>query len=516
MKIEDRFMVLFLLVTVAFCVIGTTCGDDDDDDSGDDDNGDDDDNDVPAVIDTEPDDGAIEQRLATQISMTFSTEMDTNSVEANFHIVGSVTGDFSWDDSMQTMTFTPSDILHENTEYTVTIGTGAQAKDGTSLADDYVFSFWTVDLWTRILDGGSEGNDTAFSIGTDNSFRVAIVATIEVTGQAKDIWVRSYNRHGDEIWTDTINGEISGDDRGYGVAVTEEGVVYAGGLVATETQGWDAWLRKYNVEGNEEWTRTYNGTNSSHDVIYEVALNPVGGVAVCGYERVSEQRLDIWIRKYNASGDYVWTDTVSLAGGDDRAFDVAFDPDGNMVVVGQVWQESQGTNIWVRKYNNSNAEVWTDIYDGDAHANDGGLAAAMDADGYVYATGEVYVTEINRLGWIRKYSPDGDVEWTVEHNGPIDGREFIHGVVVDIENNVYVCGVQTNAGTGQDIWVAKLDSEGDEMWSVSEDGEGGDDHGLGIALDTNANVYVTGKIRTSAGTNDIWTRKFDTDGNWAE
>ena len=77
----------------------------------------------------------------------------------------------------------------------------------------------------------------------------------------------------------------------------------------------------------------------------------------------------------------------------------------------------------------------------------------------------------------------------------------------------------TTAG-GDDIFIAKYDSSGTQVW-VKQFGTTASDIGNGIALDSSGNSYVTGQAgsgvafagNTSAGSTDVFTLRLDVLGN---
>ena len=82
-----------------------------------------------------------------------------------------------------------------------------------------------------------------------------------------------------------------------------------------------------------------------------------------------------------------------------------------------------------------------------------------------------------------------------------------YGIAVDKDGNVYVTGVSTatwgtpiNPHSGAyDIIVLKLDSSGTLLWHTFH-GSGSYDYGYGIAVDNDGNVYVTGYSYDTWGT----------------
>ena len=78
------------------------------------------------------------------------------------------------------------------------------------------------------------------------------------------------------------------------------------------------------------------------------------------------------------------------------------------------------------------------------------------------------------------------------------GTEYGHGVTHDSSGNVYIAGYTGSSGQGSnDILVAKYNSSGTIQWQRTL-GAGGNDKGVGVALDSSNNVYVAGLINNSS------------------
>jgi len=128
-------------------------------------------------------------------------------------------------------------------------------------------------------------------------------------------------------------------------------------------------------------------------------------------------------------------------------------------------------------------------------------------------------------------------QWAIKAGGHNDDQCF--DVVTDSYGNSYITGYIAGQGPGmgssyfgnialeyeglQDIFVAKLDANGNWIWAVSAGGDGYDS-GMGIALDNIGNCYVSGYFSdtvffgpdslTSNGYMDIFVAKLDSNGNW--
>lgn len=118
----------------------------------------------------------------------------------------------------------------------------------------------------------------------------------------------------------------------------------------------------------------------------------------------------------------------------------------------------------------------------------------------------------------------------------LSGAEAYSGsTATDAQGNVYVVGTfggrllfgsqpLTSRLSNLDVFVVKYDAVGNYQWAVSA---GGDlpDYGLGLALDANGNVYLTGTyaspaqfgaitLPAPAGRTDVFVAKLDPAGNW--
>lgn len=118
------------------------------------------------------------------------------------------------------------------------------------------------------------------------------------------------------------------------------------------------------------------------------------------------------------------------------------------------------------------------------------------------------------------------------------GGESATGIAVDASGNVYVTGwfasdtlsigttMLLNSGTASsDLFMAKLDPSGNEMWAFSK-GSTGNDRGQDICVDASGNIFVTGwyaspsinfgngpLTNSGSGTNDIFVVKFNSAGS---
>ncbi|MBK8617477.1 MAG: SBBP repeat-containing protein [Anaerolineales bacterium] len=195
-------------------------------------------------------------------------------------------------------------------------------------------------------------------------------------------------------------------------------------------------------------------------------------------------------------------------------------------------------------------------------SDDDGTSVAVDSSGNVYTTGwfigtadfdpGVGTADLTAAGladvFVSKLDRNGNFVWAKGMGGA--GTDAGSSITVDSNGSVYTTGnyaglsdfdpgpgVADLTATGlADVFVSKLDSNGNFVWAKSMGGEIYD-RGAGIAVDSSGNIYTTGAFTTgsyvlnadfdpgpdtayltSAGQQDIFISKLDSNGNyvWAK
>jgi hypothetical protein len=212
-------------------------------------------------------------------------------------------------------------------------------------------------------------------------------------GGLSDAFVRKYDRAGNELWTRQFG--TPGSDFVAGVAADAGGVYVAGntqgalpGQVAAGGQA-DAFVRKLDPAGNELWTRQF-GTPTV-DAVTGVSVG-AGHVYVVGYTfgalEAPAGSFDAFVRKLDPAGNELWTRQFGSAAWD-QANGVTAD-DGGLSVAGQTegvlpGQQSAGLrDAFVRRYNATGDELWTRQFGTERIDEASGLAVA---NGVTYAGG---------------------------------------------------------------------------------------------------------------------------------
>lgn len=305
---------------------------------------------------------------------------------------------------------------------------------------------------------------------------------------------------------------------------------------------------KPDASGNIFVAGAFNGT---------VDFDPGSGT----YNLTSAGDLDIYVAKYDASGNFLWAQRDGNIY-DDFVLDMDVDASGNVYITGYGELNTTGSQraMFVGKIDASGITQWAHTFIPTANYSIGGYALTVDATGNVFVGGNFTDSVDFDLGpainyliassgssdaFILKLNTSGNFQW-VKQFKCLGGNASVDYLSLDATGNVYSTGnfwnsgidcdpgpgsaVLSNNGLG-DIFISKLDANGDYVWAKRM-GSSGFDYGLSIVVDANGNVYSTGYFEgtvdfdpgsgtqnlTSLGSRDVFISKLDANGDyvWAK
>lgn len=186
---------------------------------------------------------------------------------------------------------------------------------------------------------------------------------------------------------------------------------------------------------------------------------------------------------------------------------------GNSYVTGFSAEQNTGNDIVTIKYNVLGGIDWAVGYNGSANGEDEGKGICLDASGNIYVVGYSTNNTRNKDVTIIKYNSSGQKVWDRYYGvtpGNVEDRGL--GIAVDADNFIYVTGFTTNADGYTDIVTQKYDQAGNVLWTDLQDGDFHlNGQGLGVAVGPTGNVYTTGFVSGPNGT-DIVLIKYNSNG----
>jgi len=361
-------------------------------------------------------------------------------------------------------------------------------------------------------------------------------------------------------WVKRIGG--TADDGTKAIKVDTNGNIYAGGyftgivdfdpgagIVSRTASGFcDAFLAKYDANGNYLWVINIDGSNGlDAEYISDIILDDSANVYVTGQAMGGDfdpgpgvnsinnpnHRYTGYLAKYSSSGNLVWLrsfvqNSSSINGGSTRS--LTFDTSGNILLTGMfdgVMDADPGGstanlitgstyNIFYAKYTHNGDFIWAKNIGGPGI--DMGYGISCDSIGDVYITGGFEGTadflpgagtaNLISVGfrdvYVAKYSGiDGSYIWAKGIGG--SSEDYSYHIEINHENNVLVTGSFSSttdfdpgpsisnltSSSSQDVFLLHLDALGNYIWA-KKIGSTGFDEGFAFALDDSSNIYLTG------------------------
>ena len=206
-----------------------------------------------------------------------------------------------------------------------------------------------------------------------------------------------------------------------------------------------------------------------------------------------------------------------IGSNDDRASTIIQGSDGRYVVAGYTNSfGAGGYDIYVVKLDSKGNVMWTKTIGGSltdvaysiVQSSDGGYVVA----GWTLSFGEYYYGSYYANFYVVKLDSSGNVMWTKTIGGSNDDR--VYSITQSSDGGYVVAGYTGSFGAHTDIYVVKLDSAGNVVWTKTIGGSY-DDFASSIAQSSDGGYVVVGYTwGFEAGSYaDIYVVKMDANGN---
>lgn len=161
----------------------------------------------------------------------------------------------------------------------------------------------------------------------------------------------------------------------------------------------------------------------------------------------------------------------------------------------------------------SGSVLWTVTYDGPDHGIDAANGVTTDSMNNVIVSGTLSIGD-EPSGWLRKYSPEGASDWTVDITSPM-GPAGNGPVAALLDDDIVFGGSYGPSGPSQDAWVRRISTVGEPVWTQTHSSrQGGWDRVLAVDVDQDGNIYALfdeGQLPTEPPYR-TFVRKFTPDG----
>ena len=374
---------------------------------------------------------------------------------------------------------------------------------GTASARAYgLFGGSSNPYWLSYLTGTTL--DQAQSVLVDGNKNAYTIGYTNSDGAGSfDFLFTKYDYNGTVQWKKLLGG--TSIDQGNGVAISSGGDLYVVGI----SSGTYMQAAKYNSSGVVQWQKRINNGN-----FQEVVVDASGNVYICGgYNNPTTGFTNACVVKIDSSGTVQWTKLLGLGTSSiERFFGIALDSSENVYVAGHSTNGGTTTAI-IAKYNSSGTIQWQRTITSSPQTTDYGIAVAPS--GYLYVVGGQGGTggvpgSTSVTFLVKCNASDGTYVWhRTLGNTSTDGGL---GVALDSSENIYITGFTRVPSSTKEVLIAKYNSSGAIQWQRTFFGSGNDDTGNGITVDTFGNMYIAALLGFSSPNGSSGNIKLPTDG----
>jgi hypothetical protein len=415
--------------------------------------------------------------------------------------------------------------------------------------------------WARCAGGstgsagdgiGADANGNIYVVGRYGIGSVAFGSDTLTANNYYHIFITKYNSSGDVIWSKSAGGggfvyvngiKTDGYGNTYIAGYFSSDTIILGNYTLTRTSGpGNSFIAKYDSSGTMLWAKSAKGrynyiSNISvdgNDYVYATG-SFYDSVVVFDHDTLRSYgaNLNLFITKYNSSGDVIWAKTTGGSFGNKWSTAVSTDGFGNAYITGRFRSsnivfgndtlQNKGYHdyVFIAKYNPSGKLVWARSSGGTANSTDTKISTDINGDSYitgmtddstVISFGTDSISNTSYPFFIVKYNALGNEIWMKGGNA-ISGE--IRGITADRNGNAYITGtfIRTivfgsdtlSHAEDNSAFIAKYNSAGSLSWAESV-GKPGNVCCININSDIIGNLYLTGALNST-----ILTSVFGTD-----
>lgn len=332
-------------------------------------------------------------------------------------------------------------------------------------------------IWHKGFGGKRLDWGTCVQRTTDNGCIITGFTNSYGSGE-EDVWLIKTNDTGQEQWNKTFGGTQF--DLGWSCAQTRDGGYIIGGSTKSFVMEKNDYLAiKTDDQGNEEWNCTYGGIG--WDLGKSIIQTTDDGFIFTGLTDVSpdgSHQVDVGVIKIDQDGDQVWHKSYGDPIMQDAGLSVIQALDGGYVIVGHTgsFQDSKvGGDIWLIKTDSTGKMAWNRTFGG--FGSDVGFSVWQTKD-----EGYVILGETDSFGFgqydliVLKTDRNGNEQWDMILGGSKDETVYGEGCrsIQQTHDGGYIIGGSTEsfggASFGPKPWVIKLSEPTIEVTIVGGNG----------------------------------------------
>jgi len=353
-----------------------------------------------------------------------------------------------------------------------------------------------VELWSQLIS--TTGDETFTDIVLGASGKLFLTGASRAANQASStvLTARLSQSTGAIEWTQFYSYTSSIFNLGASLVRDASNNVYVTGFTQNLSTLGDVLVLKYNTAGTLQWG-VKSDVYGLDDAAVKAALNGTK-LTVSGAAQNGQTSWRYLTQVYNTANGSL---TNSAVGANnvtsiDQVQDLVVDASDNIYITGTAGTATQGYNMYTVKMDDALNVLWQQSYNYAGSGNDKAFGMALDNSGNVIVTGCTSVNSTNTQFTTIKYTSGGVQSW-VRHYDVSTARDTAHAVTTDGSGNVYVSGTFSN-GSNRDVKTLKYDAAGNLKWEIDYNGvNNGDDYVLDITRDALGGIVLVTQARTA-------------------
>lgn len=261
-------------------------------------------------------------------------------------------------------------------------------------------------------------------------------------------------------------------------------------------------LIAYDSSGAEDFA-VRNDTSIVGNNAYpsQVLLDPDGNAYIIGYG-LKEGDVDVFIKKFNANGVFLWDVRYSPSNDWDIPDYAVIDDSCNLYILCRLDQGSQGTAL--AKFDSLGNLIWDRIIESSAAGNHGLI---IHPNGNITRAGHGFIDNKTQY-YLAQYSSSGDLIW-INYIDSASIRRLGNIFQGDDGSIFFACSVYEDNIGADLISLLKYSGDGEFLWETRyEDSAYKWQAPVQLAMDTLDNIFVLAWSASESTSNDVTLLKY--------
>ena len=282
-------------------------------------------------------------------------------------------------------------------------------------------------IWTSEYNGPLNEEQFPVAIGLmHNFFGNKILYTTSKSYSKGDstckILTQKIDSSGNYLWSSyytdtTLTGNT--DDVPVNIELSEDNLNTFVAGNSTDSAGLSqAIILKYDTAGNVLWKQNWGTSVPRNNFITSMDLKN-NDLAVGGIIQM-DSTFDYLILKYDLNGNLQWSQTYDGPGnGNDYLSDIGIDNSGSVVTIGSIFIDTVSKNDYgIVKYLSTGNLHWVNNFNGPASGNDSAVCMVIDNFNCIFVTGKTLDTTGYYCFGSKLYNQNGSTHWTRYFRSP--------------------------------------------------------------------------------------------------